>query len=368
MRTPLARVYAVSHPRYSHLVKLPRPGRAPLQKWFRNKGEKTGKELADEYAKGLNDTLILEGHAGLSFDATARAEWAACQTKLAAVGATMTEATNFYLSHYVPAAKMTPETAIESFLADCEMRNLRDATIATLRKRLGLLLRRMEIEDISEVTAENVREILRGYKNPKTRMERRNALSQLREYLVKRRIRLHDWMELSPVAKIDVSAPVALTVEEARAFLTEARKYAKGRWLRNVAIRMFAGLRPGEMDELTEAQMRADSISIERGKNRGGRSFRVVPILPPLRRLLDETKGRPLQPGTRTDLAFAEMKQRAGISIQGTRFLRKTWISMRLAQTQDENQTAREAGNSPQMIYDHYWDRRTKAEGEAFFA
>ena len=48
--------------------------------------------------------------------------------------------------------------------------------------------------------------------------------------------------------------------------------------------------------------------------------------------------------------------------------LRHSYVSYRLAQTDDENRTAQECGNSPRMIFQHYRALVSKAEAEHWFA
>jgi hypothetical protein len=48
--------------------------------------------------------------------------------------------------------------------------------------------------------------------------------------------------------------------------------------------------------------------------------------------------------------------------------LRHAFVSAHFATYSDENLTAAQSGNSPQMIHAHYKGLLTKAEGEAWFA
>jgi hypothetical protein len=48
--------------------------------------------------------------------------------------------------------------------------------------------------------------------------------------------------------------------------------------------------------------------------------------------------------------------------------LRHSWISYRLAEIQDVNRIALEAGNSPQMIFRHYRELATPAQARTWFS
>jgi len=47
---------------------------------------------------------------------------------------------------------------------------------------------------------------------------------------------------------------------------------------------------------------------------------------------------------------------------------RHSWISYRLAVVKDEAQVAREAGNSPDVIYRHYFQLVSDAQAKEYFA
>ena len=48
--------------------------------------------------------------------------------------------------------------------------------------------------------------------------------------------------------------------------------------------------------------------------------------------------------------------------------LRHSFISYRIAEIQDVNRVALEAGNSPRMIFQHYRELRTPADAQTWFA
>ena len=48
--------------------------------------------------------------------------------------------------------------------------------------------------------------------------------------------------------------------------------------------------------------------------------------------------------------------------------LRHSWISYRLAEIQDVNRVALEAGNSPQMIFRHYRELATPEQAHTWFS
>jgi hypothetical protein len=48
--------------------------------------------------------------------------------------------------------------------------------------------------------------------------------------------------------------------------------------------------------------------------------------------------------------------------------LRHSWISYRLAEIQDVNRVALEAGNSPQMIFRHYRELATPEQARTWFS
>jgi len=133
-------------------------------------------------------------------------------------------------------------------------------------------------------------------------------------------------------------------------------------------LALFAGLRYGEILRLTWEDLRLDEktpiIRVGQGKIRGRRAVRVVPIEPALLSWLKwfREKGIPL-----VNTSSDARKIREVVNWQGD-IARHSWISYRLALIGDEVKVAREAGNSPDVIYRHYFQLVTRVDAIRFFS
>ena len=136
-----------------------------------------------------------------------------------------------------------------------------------------------------------------------------------------------------------------------------------------LAIAAFAGLRHAEITRLEWPEIRLDEGFIEvKARKAKTASRRLVPITPNLRAWLEplqQVSGHVVQhenmPNQIQWLAYhskVSWKHNA---------LRHSFISYRLAQVQNTAQVALEAGNSPQMVFQHYRELVRPADAEKWF-
>jgi hypothetical protein len=142
-------------------------------------------------------------------------------------------------------------------------------------------------------------------------------------------------------------------------------------------LQAFAGIRHEEMNG-TKALLDWRDINLEKGqikikkvvaKMKKLRLIEMQPNLVAWLRPYAKTSGRICEL-KHTDNALVRAKHRAGLpSARGelTNALRASFISYRLAQTNDIGLVAREAGNSPAIIQEHYLELVTKNEALRWF-
>jgi integrase len=136
-----------------------------------------------------------------------------------------------------------------------------------------------------------------------------------------------------------------------------------------VGLGMFGGLRTSEIRRLVWSEIGTRKIEIKAKKTKT-RQSRMVPILPPLRVLIDAYDGprAGLVAPDRWKKEFEALVGAAGWrgpdgeSTWPTNAMRHSYGSYRLDEIQDENQVAAEMGNSPEMIFKHY--RKVIQDGE----
>ena len=166
-------------------------------------------------------------------------------------------------------------------------------------------------------------------------------------------------------------------------------RFARTELVPFVAIGAFAGLRTAEIGRLdwSEVHLKERFIEIKASKAKTA-SRRLVPISDNLAKWLKphvEEHGRAVpfdnmakQIGwlvEDTNAGLKEAAQEAGKDPEKARLvkwkknaLRHSFISYRVAETQDVAQVALEAGNSPQIIFQHYRELVRLKEAKAWFA
>jgi integrase len=139
-----------------------------------------------------------------------------------------------------------------------------------------------------------------------------------------------------------------------------------------VALGGFAGLRTAEIERLdwSDLDMAGGFIQVAAEKAKT-RSRRLVPVLPNLVQWLADyaqEKGK-VWKGKLNSLkeARAETVEKAATSWKDNA-LRHSFISYRLAGTQNAAQVALEAGNSPSMVFKHYRELVKPETAKAWFA
>ena len=223
--------------------------------------------------------------------------------------------------------------------------------------------------------------------NPRTKNNARATLGAFFKFCKERGwvARDHEGIEFVPKFREKGGDIEILTVWEVTQYLTHARE----EMIPFLAIGAFAGLRSAEITRLdwSEVHLKDRFIEIKAGKAKTA-SRRIVPITDNLAEWLKsraQESGRvmpfdnvPKQIGWLVDdvnAALREKAQKDGKSPETTpqvkwkhNGLRHSFISYRVAEIQNANQVALEAGNSPAMIFKHYRELVRPAEAAKWFA
>jgi len=152
------------------------------------------------------------------------------------------------------------------------------------------------------------------------------------------------------------------TPDEMRKMLGRAGK----KLLPYLLLRAFAGVRYAEGMRLRPSHISGEFVTVNAESSKVSER-RLVPIQPNLRAWLDRLKlSDPIcqekHPGDR----LPELARKCGFKPRHNA-LRDSFISYRLAVTQDIGKVANEAGNSPRMILNSYRELVTPAQGQAWF-
>jgi integrase len=136
------------------------------------------------------------------------------------------------------------------------------------------------------------------------------------------------------------------------------------------ALAAFAGIRWGEIARLDWSDIREKEIVVKATAAKT-RSRRVIEISENLRAFLEPCRGSsgPLIPEPRRlERTRRRIQREAGLTPWRSNCLRHSFISYFYALTHDENKTAAQAGNSPEMIFKHYRALTTREEADRYFA
>ena len=244
---------------------------------------------------------------------------------------------------------------------------------------------------ISLVTSAEIGDFLRGLKGladegekamPVTGRSRntfRRAIGTLVNFAVSRGYLVKGTVEIEDVAQareengeIEIFRP-----EEMAAVLAIADE----RLIPFLAIGAFAGLRHAELQRLDWAEVRMDDGFIEVKANKAKTaSRRLVPIQDNLKRWLKPHRkasghicdyvNTSNQIDKLAELVDKKLKEKDSTAVFTWKrnALRHSYISYRVAETQKVAQVALEAGNSPQMIFQHYRELVRPKEAKAWFA
>lgn len=344
----LPKIYRIKHPRTPFRVIFTDPAGRRIQRHFKEEVE------AKTYHRDLLKKAQVGGTAGLVLDAEMRAEYFAARQALG--GTPIMDAVRYYLSHRPTGlAGEALVDVVALFLKDRRRIGRAERTIKSLESTLGAFLAKSPATRVADFTREAVTSYLDALENPPlTIRNHRVRLATLGDWLARRQYLPENPVRYVEVAKHDLRPPRILTPEEARRVMSRAKEYRDGLFAGTYALALYAGLRHGEIVRLTWEDVRLDDqepiIRVGRGKIRGRRAVRIVPILPVLREWLLWVRKRNLPLVSTAD----SRKVREVVEWQED-VCRHSWISYRLAMVKDENQVAREAGNSPDVIYRHYF-------------
>lgn len=260
---------------------------------------------------------------------------------------------------------------VEQFIKDRE--DPSERYVETLHSRLDRFTAHFtgHFKKLSAITSDDINTWLRGL--GVARATRRNILTDLRTFFTYAR-GLGYLPKGEPTAPDEIKVRRAktgtietLTPEELSKLLTAADTDERKIYF---VLAAFTGLRSEELNRLEWSDVKLARGHIELGADKAKTTARrIIPICDSLAAWLAphvHKKGRiftsPRAPERMTWWA------RKKLGTWPHNALRHSFISYRVAVTQDLPRTALESGNSVQMIQKHYRDLKTEADGKAWFA
>lgn len=283
----------------------------------------------------------------------------------------LVEAARFYKTHRPGVTRRRVPEVVEEFMA--AKRNQSPPYSASYLKDLDYRLggfKEAFAGYISGITGPEVQRYLDTIANAQSHRKTRTIIGGLFDFAERRG---YVGKGLSPVGDTDKRKPRSadkqvFTPAEIKALL----EAASPDYLPALAIGAFAGVRRQEILRLQwpDIDLEAGRISIPRYKAKGGRKPRLVPILPNLKAWLSRTANREGHVWKLSEGSL-EKARKATLAAAGVQWkdngLRDSFISYRLADTQAEQQVALEAGNSPEVVFNHYRTVVTREAARDYF-
>ena len=282
------------------------------------------------------------------------------------------EACNYFKEH--GADQIIPRQMSEvvtELIAHREAAKKSDRYVADLRARLNNFAESFAV-DIASISTADVQGWLDGLElSPRSTKNFRGALSTLFKYAEARQYIGKASNPVSGTEQVFTNGGGTIEIYSPSEML-DLLKNAPKKFVPFLAIGAFAGLRAAEIEriEFKDIDLAGGFIHVAASKAKT-RSRRLVPILPNLTQWLAPYARREgkVWTGSERDLldARAQTVAASGITWKDNA-LRHSFISYRLAETQDAAQVALEAGNSPAMIFKHYRELVKPESAKTWFA
>src|ERR1035437_4291425 len=290
-----------------------------------------------------------------------RAEAMACSQRLKPFNASLTQSVEFFISN-APRAETAKAIAElkEEFLKSRKAMNCRPRTMVQYESYLRVICTEFGKVDVTRILRQDIEDWLEESEwSPRTRKNYLVTLTTILNFAVAKEYRAEN-----PAATIDRpildDRPVGiLTVEQARGLLGEAKK-VDNEMIPVLAIGLFAGLRRSELFPLDWSEIDHEHRTIEvKGIKAKTRQRRLVSVTDNLLMWLSPYRkmSGAVTPERNIDVfseRLHELAVKAEITTWPHNAMRHSFGSYFLGKTKDENLTASEMGNSPEVIIKHY--------------
>ena len=286
-------------------------------------------------------------------------------------GVPLMDAARFYAKHHgLGIKRKAVSDAVDEMIATKGIGKRSKVYLDDLRYRLGAFKRAFHC-DVNALVPDDVARFFDDLKlSPRSH---KNFFSALRTFFAF--AQRHGWLskEADLLARVEeiseTPAPVEIFTSSELAALF---KNAPPELATCVALGAFAGLRAEEILRLdwrdTEKSPGFIEVAAHKAKTA---ARRIVPISDNLARWLAIAPHNGARVWPRSKWVFFKALQRTAGAAKITwkqNALRHSFISYRLAEIQDVNRVALEAGNSPQMIFRHYRELATPDQARTWFS
>ncbi len=295
-------------------------------------------------------------------------------------GVSLVDAAKFYARHHGRGIKRKPiPEAVDEMIATKKASGLSELYLSDLRYRLGAFKSAFHC-DVNALAPDDIGTFFAGlHLSPRSY---NNFLRTLKTFLAF--AQKQGWLsrEADLIGRIEKrrekSAPVEIFTPSQ---LGDLFTHASADLRPCLALAAFAGLRSEEILRLdwSDVDRRAGFVEVAAAKAKTA-TRRLVPISDNLAAWLATASRNGSPIWTKSKAWFFESLREAVSAINENKrpkaalfawkqnALRHSFITYRLAETQDVNRVALEAGNSPQMIFRHYRELATPEQARSWFA
>jgi integrase len=241
-----------------------------------------------------------------------------------------------------------------------------------LRSRVGAFKSAMGKVRLDEITPEMIENFLGSLKNAGNKLTAKTVLNyklNISVFFSWCIARPRKWLALNPcsVIKLEVpqnGPPKILTVEQAERLLRAAEK---GKLAVYVALGIFGGLRPTEIQRISWAQINLKDKEIRIEDEQTKTAVRVMKICPTLLAWLTAYKGQEIYPPN-WKKRFRKVHVAAGIENWIPDVMRHVAISHFCRRSRSYIEVEEQFGNSEEVIKNNYKGRVSSDETKAFYA
>jgi integrase len=286
-------------------------------------------------------------------------------------GVPLVDAARFYARHHKHGiTRKAVAAAVDEMIAMKKAKGVSDVYLADLRYRLGAFKAAFQC-DVNALTPDDVAGFFqRLHLSPRSH---NNCLLVLRTFFAF--AQRHGWLskEVDLLARVEKRSEKRAPVEIfTSAELAVLLKNAPVEVAPCLALGAFAGVRTAEILRLDwfDIERHAGFIEVAAHKAKTA-ARRIVPISDNLSRWLAIASRNGARVWPHSKDRFFEAMRRAADDAKikwKHNALRHSFISYRLAEIQDVNRVALEAGTSPQMIFRHYRELATPEQAQTWFA
>jgi integrase len=330
----------------------------------------TTKSEAETHVDIKRVELLNQGKEGMAFPTALRVMAQRCADKLNPFGATIDDATEFYMKHLQTEKQSVPvEQAVDELIADRQGQGFSELYIRDLKYRLGRFAQAFAGRSVASITRDEIKTWLKSLGvGASTRNTFRRDVRTLFSFCSEEKKYRAD----NPAKGKGLSAkklrgePDILTVEEARRLIANASPDMLPYW----SIGLFAGVRPSEIRRLEWSAIDFEQKHIAVRAHKGEGKKRLVKMEPNLIKWLRpyrKRSGKVVAPVNFRKESPAD-RAAAGLSERWTQdIMRHSYASYWMAKFKNLHALAEQMGNSPKVVIDHYKTGVSEREAKAFW-